>query len=280
MHILRVSKSVRTPAMDDVDYSVVTIRASSFDGLMDPLLGFELFRMRARTFRPRPFAGISILTYLFAGSAACHLLDTTGTDCLLQPGGLAWAQAGKGLVRAAFPEKTGTVSSGIQLLLNMPTERKQSGPKVAVYDAAPGNADRGVHTRMVMDSVYFNFMHIRIERSESTTYQLPAGWNVTIHLLEGAVRIQTSAGGTELRAGTSVALGQSSTAERLVVEAHERSEVLLFSGLPIGEPAFGSETMSMSSAEELEKVLADYEEGKIGFITLTAGKWQIIPPTK
>lgn len=280
MHILKVSNVVNTPAMGDMDYSVVTVRASSFDGLMDPLLGFELFRMRARTFRPRPFAGISILTYLFDGSAACHLLDTTGADCLLLPGGFVWAQAGKGLVRAAFPEKTGVVSRGIQLLVNIPAKRKQSEPLIALYGAAPGSAYGGVYTRMVMDSADFNFMYMRIARSESTTYRLPVGWNATIHLLAGAVRIQTDVGGTELRAGTTVALGQSSVAERLVVEAHERSEVLLFSGAPIREPSFGSETMSMASAEALEKALADYEEGKMGFITLTAGKWQIIPPTK
>jgi len=266
--------------MGNMDYSVVTVRAASFEGLMDPLLGFELFRMRARTFRPRPFAGISILTYLFDGSAACHLLDTTGTDCLLQPGGFVWAVAGKGLVRAAFPEETGAVSAGIQLLLNVHAEGKQSEPQVAVNSTVPRNANGGVYTRTVMDTTAAAFRHIHIARSDTAIYQLPAGWNATIHLLEGAVRVQTSSGGTELRSGTTLAIGQSSVAERLLVEAHEQSEVLLFSGAPIGEPAFGSETMSMSSTEELGKVLADYEEGKMGFITLTAGKWQIIPPTK
>jgi len=266
--------------MGNMEYAVVTVRASSFEGLMDPLLGFELFRMRARTFRPRPFAGISILTYLFDGSAACHLLDTTGTDGLLQPGGFVWATAGKGLVRAAFPEKTGTVATGIQLLLNVHAEDKQSEPRVAVYSTVPGEVDSRVYTRTVMDTAAVRFMHIHLAWSESTTYELPEGWNATIHLLWGAVRVQTSSGGTELDSGTTVALGQSSVTERILVEAHEPSEVLLFSGVPIGEAAFGSETMSMSSTEELGKVLADYEEGKMGFITLTAGKWQIIPPAK
>jgi|GEM_PF-6886868 len=259
--------------MGNADYSVVTVRASSFNGLMDPLLGFELFRMRARTFRPRPFAGISILTYLFKDSAPCHMLDTTGTDTLLRSGEFVWTHAGRGIVRAAFPETEGLVCRGLQLLLNVPGDRKQSDPEVIRYDVPPisGEFGRGTGT---------TFFHTRIPDGENAAYVLPKGWNATVHLLDGSVEMQTRVGVTELEAGATVALGQSSVVEPISFFAHGQTELLLFAGVPIEEPVFGSETMSMTSTEELGKAFADYEEGKMGFITLTAGKWQIIPPVK
>jgi len=272
---------------------VVKVRASSFDGLMDPLLGFEHFKMSTQAFRPRPYAGMSIITYLFNDSAPYHILDTAGTDLLLQPECLSWTRATKGLVRTASPKPEGRFSHGLQILLDIPGKRKQLDPKTLAHIEArsiPERVDHGVNIRVLINhdedgrtpidsqQQAFTFLHITIANGENFVCDLPIGWNATAHLLSGAVRMQTNTDISYLSAGVTVALGESSFVERLSFIAHAQSELLFFSGLPIQEQTYNSGTMFMSSTEDLGRAIADYEEGKMGFITLIEGRWQIIPP--
>lgn len=293
MHSLRISRLIKSSFIGNRDFSVVKVRASSFDGLMDPLLGFEHFKMSTQAIRPRPYAGMCIITYLFSDSAPYRILDTAGTDLILQPTCLSWAQAGRGLVQTASPDPEGYFSHGLQILLDIPGKHKQLDPKaIGCIDAQaiPERLDSGVNIRVVIDydgeskvnpidtQPAFTFLHIKIANGENFVYDLPIGWNGTTHLLSGAVRVQTNVDIKYLSAGTTVAFGESSFIERLAFIAHAESELLFFSGLPIQEQTYNSGTMFMSSTEELGKAIADYEEGKMGFITLMEGKWKIIPP--
>ncbi|MFC6102498.1 pirin family protein [Olivibacter domesticus] len=292
MHSLRISRLIKSSFIGNQDFSVVKVRASSFDGLMDPLLGFEHFKMSTQAFRPRPYAGMSIITYLFNDSAPYHILDTAGTDLILQPECLSWTQAAKGLVRTASPKPEGLFSHGLQILIDIPGKHKQLNPKAIAHMEAhsiPERVDHGVNMRVLIghdgdgispiDSQQaFTFLHITIANGENFVCDLPTGWNATAHLLSGAVRMQTNIGISYLSAGVTVALGESSFIERLSFIAHAQSELLFFSGLPIQEQTCNSGTMFMSSTEDLGRAIADYEEGKMGFITLIEGRWQVIPP--
>lgn len=270
---------------------MIKVHASSFDGLMDPLLGFEHFRMRTQAFRPRPYAGMSMMTYLFKDSAPYHVLDTLGTDHTLEPEGFIWTRTGRGLVRTAFPEPEGQFSHGLQILLNIPSKDKLLDPKTIAIDAhaIPERISEGIETKVVIGQHAdcaalidllgeFTFLHVKMATGKRFIYDLPIGWSATAHVLGGAIRMQTNVGITYLGPEITVALGQSSFEERLSFIAHTQSELLLFSGLPTMEQTCNAGTMFMSSTEDLGKAIADYEEGKMGFITLIDRKWQVISP--
>jgi hypothetical protein len=47
-------------------------------------------------------------------------------------------------------------------------------------------------------------------------------------------------------------------------DADEPTEILLFSGQPIGEPVVAGATFVMNTEEEIRQAIKDYEEGKFG----------------
>ncbi|MFR0692975.1 pirin family protein [Enterobacterales bacterium AE_CKDN230030158-1A_HGKHYDSX7] len=97
--------------------------------LIDPFLGIDHAWMSAPTFGPHPHAGFSAVSYVFQDSStAIENRDSIGNHNLIQPGGLHWAAAGKGIVHEEIPAEAGKTVHSLQIFIALPGELRNSAP--------------------------------------------------------------------------------------------------------------------------------------------------------
>src|SRR5438445_8670929 len=128
------------------------LTAERFDGLMDPLLLVDHFRMSAETFAAHPHAGFSPLTLLFEDSSgSIRNRDSQGVDLVIAPGDLLWTLAGRGVLHLENPVTEGPVCHGLQIWVNLPAREKGREPLVRHLRARqiPAQVRPGVRVRVV-----------------------------------------------------------------------------------------------------------------------------------
>ncbi|HEV8693834.1 MAG TPA: pirin family protein [Lysobacter sp.] len=97
--------------------------------LIDPFIGVDHAWMSAPTFPPHPHAGFSAVSYLFLDSeTGISNRDSIGTRNLIQPGGLHWTTAGRGVVHEEVPAETGKTVHSLQIFVNLPREQQDTTP--------------------------------------------------------------------------------------------------------------------------------------------------------
>lgn len=97
--------------------------------LTDPFLGIDHAWMSAPTFPPHPHAGFSAVTYLFLDSeTGIANRDSLGNSTPIEPGGLHWTAAGRGVVHEENPAVLGSTAHLLQIFANLPRERQDAVP--------------------------------------------------------------------------------------------------------------------------------------------------------
>ncbi|GLQ91499.1 pirin family protein [Dyella acidisoli] len=97
--------------------------------LIDPFLGVDHAWMSEPTFPPHPHAGFSAVSYVFLDSETGILnQDSIGTHNLIQPGGLHWTAAGRGIVHEEVPAETGKTVHSLQIFVSLPREQQNMPP--------------------------------------------------------------------------------------------------------------------------------------------------------
>ena len=92
---------------------------------LDPFMGIDHAWMSAPTFPPHPHAGFSAVTYLFLDSeTGIANRDSQGNSTLIEPGGLHWTAAGRGVVHEENPAVLGRTAHLLQIFVNLPRERQ------------------------------------------------------------------------------------------------------------------------------------------------------------
>jgi len=279
MKNLQISAVLQTKNMGNNEFSARKVRGAFFNGLMDPLIGFDHFQLTKDVFGAHPHAGMSAISYLFDDSVPYHNLDSIGTDRVITPGSMMWTCAGSGVVHTEFPVLDGGRVHGLQLFVNIPAHNKQHPPQSLFVDRAaiPEILVEGLNVRVICGSTgntvnpiqipdKLTFLHIFISAGKSFTHNLPKGWTGTIYTISGNINFENTAGQIKLSAGTVISVGLSDNNEDLTLRAEENSELILLSGIPLKEEVFSSGAMAMSSPGELGKAISDFEEGKMGFI--------------
>jgi redox-sensitive bicupin YhaK (pirin superfamily) len=97
--------------------------------LIDPFLGVDHAWMSGPTFPPHPHAGISAVSYLFLDSeTGIDNRDSIGNHNLIQPGGLHWTTAGRGIVHEEVPAQAGKTVHSLQIFVSLSHEWQSSAP--------------------------------------------------------------------------------------------------------------------------------------------------------
>lgn len=97
--------------------------------LIDPFIGVDHAWMSAPTFPPHPHAGFSAVSYLFLDSeTGISNRDSIGNHNLIQPGGLHWTTAGRGVVHEEVPAEAGKTVHSLQIFVNLARERQNIAP--------------------------------------------------------------------------------------------------------------------------------------------------------
>lgn len=225
-------------------------------------------------FPPHPHKGFQTLTYLIQG--AFRHRDSTGGSGLLQPGGAQLMNAGSGIVHEEMPVpehlETGGPIEGVQLWINLPKADKGSAPgytdlqpEAMPWQALPGGRLRvlagtwaGV-TGPARTPARIAYAHLELEAGARFQQAVPEGWMAAVVPLHGAVRIE----GTEVPADTVALLG---AGEALALEATSAVSLMLLAGEPLREPIAHHGPFVMTTREEIEQAIQEYQQGRMGFL--------------
>jgi redox-sensitive bicupin YhaK (pirin superfamily) len=220
---------------------------------------------------PHPHVGLATVTYLFDG-AMVHR-DSTGAVQRIEPGGVNWMTAGRGVAHSErSPDDARAVTSalaGLQTWVALPDEGEEVAPSFqhAGTDAVPAVSDGGVSIRLLVGTGYgavspvpgaSPLFHGDVALAAGSRFALPAEHEErAVLVVDGDVTV----------AGVEVPPRHLAVAEPgdAVVATTGGARVMTFGGAPVG-PRYIWWNFVSSSQERIEAAKADWTEHRIGEI--------------
>jgi hypothetical protein len=105
---------------------------------LDPFLLLDAFRSDnpddyIAGFPAHPHRGFETVTYLLNGRMKHR--DNAGNEGVIEPGGIQWMTAGRGIVHSEMPEQQDGMLAGFQLWINLPASHKMTAPAYQEHSA-------------------------------------------------------------------------------------------------------------------------------------------------
>ncbi|HTN49292.1 MAG TPA: pirin family protein [Burkholderiaceae bacterium] len=221
-------------------------------------------------FPAHPHRGFETVTYMLNGRVRHR--DNHGGEGVIEPGGVQWMTAGRGVVHSEMPEQTEGLMRGFQLWVNlparlkmtapayqehsadrMPVEERAGGVRVKVIAGTTSSGTRGPVTAEATDARYFD---VELTTGSEFTEALPVGHAAFVVVHQGRVdidgQIVEAVGLAELGDGDSVVLRA----------AEGPARALLIAGKPLHEPVAWHGPFVMNTYEELVQAVEDYQAGR------------------
>lgn len=246
-------------------------------GMVDPLLMLDAFGSDQPSdyiggFPDHPHRGFETVTYLLAGRMRHK--DNAGHEGVIEPGGVQWMTAGRGIVHSEMPEQEDGLLEGFQLWINLPAAKKMSEPAYQEFPASKipvqkldgdgevkviaGSTDQGTVGPVKNETTHPIYMDISLDPGNSFIQQVPADHGGFIYVIEGNV---TFPDGDTLRARSVGVLGEG---DRIDVDAGDApARFLLISAQSINEPVARGGPFVMNTREEIEQAFDDYRHGRL-----------------
>ena len=246
---------------------------------LDPFLLLDAFRSDnpddyIAGFPPHPHRGFETVTYLLNGRMRHK--DNAGNEGVIEPGGVQWMTAGKGIVHSEMPEQEDGLLEGFQLWINLPGSHKMTEPAYQEHDSTqipvetrPGTSirvisgetstgTRGPVSQPLTEPLYLDVTlqpNIDFEETVSVNH------NAFIYVIDGSVTIETADGSRQ-----AVAVDQLAVLEKgdsIALRSEDRgAQFLLIAGKPLNEPVVRGGPFVMNTHSELKQAFHDYQSGK------------------
>jgi redox-sensitive bicupin YhaK (pirin superfamily) len=248
--------------------------------MLDPFLLLDCFESDQAQdyiggFPEHPHRGFETVTYLLNGKMRHK--DNAGHEGLIEPGGVQWMTAGRGILHSEMPEQENGLLKGFQLWVNLPRSAKMSEPRYqeyapesiaieeqvngAIIKVIAGKTDQGTIGPVENDYVYPTYMDISLPENTDFSQAITEGHNAFIYVLEGSITIIDSEGNSG-RILTAKTLGILSDGEQINITAMEQgSRLLLLAGKPLNEPVARGGPFVMNSEAEIRQAFFDYQRG-------------------
>ena len=220
-------------------------------------------------FPPHPHRGIETVTYMLKGEFEHQ--DSTGAKGKMGSGDVQWMKTGRGIIHSEMPAMSEGKLQGFQLWINMPAALKKNKPEYIYIDnnqmkshydlekkiiiiAGKYKNLEGPITKHNVEPIYFN---IELNEGKIFEFELLSTHNSFIYLYNGEIQI----GDQKHDIIQNSKLILLSKDEKLKVYSKKKSNFLLISGKPIGEPIARSGPFVMNTKAELQEAIRDYHNG-------------------
>ena len=245
--------------------------------VLDPFLGVDHAWMSAPTFPPHPHAGFSAVTYLFLDSeTGIANRDSKGNSTLIQPGGLHWTAAGRGVVHEENPAVSGSTAHLLQIFVNLPRERQDAAPfalslapqDVPVVQRAgarvrvPFGSFGGVHSPLAPPTE-ITLLDISLEAGAELELPLAAGQRAFVMPINGCAQVDGERFSLDNLSVPILPAATEATTHKLVAAAGG-AKVAVFIGEPLRQPVLSNGPMAFASQESLTAATAAYHRGDLG----------------
>lgn len=225
-----------------------------------------------------PHRGFETVTIAYHGAVAHH--DSAGNSGIIYPGDVQWMTAARGILHKEYHEESFSKKGGffqmVQLWINLPAKDKMSAPKYqgvkqndiqkinlpnnsGVIEVIAGNyqGSRGSVSTFTPIEMY----NARLNKGGKAVFSFPESYNTGFVIIEGTVKVND----TEI-AKTDQFIHFKNEGETIEVEALADTVILILSGEPINEPIVAYGPFLMNTQQEIQQALADYNEGKFGYL--------------
>ncbi len=261
------------PASDGAGVKLMRSLGQSNAARLDPFLMLDCFSSEEASdyiagFPAHPHRGFETVTYMLDGHMRHE--DHLGNVGELRSGGAQWMTAGRGIIHSEMPQQESGRMRGFQLWINLPAAEKMKpagyrdiqadqipvaelpgGGKVKVVagtsQGVAGPID-GVSTQPLM-------IDVDLPAGQSFTQAVPEGHNAFIYPYEGKLAI----------AGQLLSMhhaGVLSPGTEVDISAHEGpAKFLMLAAKPLREPVVQYGPFVMTSREEIEQAIHDYQSG-------------------
>jgi len=246
---------------------------------LDPFLMLDAFRSDnpddyIAGFPPHPHRGFETVTYLLNGRMRHK--DNAGNEGVIEPGGIQWMTAGRGIVHSEMPEQQDGLLEGFQLWINLPGSHKmtpaayqehddagipveeRAGARIRVISGTTSQATVGPVTQPLTDPLYLD---VSLDAGATFEESPPAGHNAFVYLITGSVTLPGQDGNDmTLRRDQLAVLN---TGDCVRIKAGEQpSRLLLVAGKPLNEPVVRAGPFVMNTEAELRQAFSDYQRGE------------------
>ncbi|HOP17693.1 MAG TPA: pirin family protein [Gammaproteobacteria bacterium] len=278
--IRRVSRVVRgMPATDGAGVELTRVIGQPALPMLDPFLLLDAFRSDRpgdyiAGFPQHPHRGFETVTYLLAGRMRHE--DSAGHQGVIEPGGIQWMTAGRGIVHSEMPQQQAGLLEGFQLWVNLPAQHKMDAPAYQEHpvDAIPvevraggirvkviaGVTQTGTRGPVVQPLTEPLYLDVELPPGQVFSERLPSAHNGFCYVIEGQVEAEDADGGVVMLQRDDLAvLSHGNSVELRSGDLGARC--LLIAGRPLNEPVARGGPFVMNTKAEIRQAYDDYAAG-------------------
>ena len=274
-----IKKIKGMPATDGAGVELVRVIGQPALNMLDPFLLLDAFRSDNADdyiagFPAHPHRGFETVTYLLNGRMRHQ--DNAGHEGVIEPGGIQWMTAGRGIIHSEMPEQEDGLLEGFQLWVNLPAKNKMDEPHYQEYaeEKIPselrdgckirvisGTTSQGTSGPVVQPLTQPLYLDISLKPGQSFVETVQSTHNAFIYGIEGETRIPDATQNVQGIAKDQLAIlsmGDSVT----LTAGTQGSRFLFISGQPLNEPVARGGPFVMNTEQEVRQAFSDYRSGK------------------
>ena len=253
--------------------------------MLDPFLMLDCFESDDADdyiggFPTHPHRGFETVTYLLNGRMRHK--DNAGNEGVIEPGGVQWMTAGRGILHSEMPEQQEGLLKGFQLWVNLPAKAKMSEPSYQEFlpESTPlehrengtkirviaGKTNEGTVGPVVNSHTYPTYMDISLPANTAIEQDLINDHNAFIYVIEGDIQVQdTDAIDTATNKVVAKNLAVLSKGANVKIKSNrEGARFLLIAGQPLNEPIARMGPFVMNTQAEIRQAVNDFHNGEFG----------------
>ena len=266
------------------------IIGSPYLDMLDPFLMLDCFESDDANdymggFPTHPHRGFETVTYLLNGRMRHK--DNAGNEGVIEPGGVQWMTAARGILHSEMPEQEDGLLKGFQLWVNLPASAKMSDPAYQEFPAEltplerrdngtevrviAGQTDQGTVGPVVNTYTYPTYLDVTLPASTPFVQTLVAEHNAFIYVIEGEVAILESQDPQahdinnieNAKVLTAKNLGILTQGEQVLLNSGATgARFLLIAGQPLNESIARAGPFVMNTRDEVLQAFSDFKHGK------------------
>jgi len=246
---------------------------------LTPFLLLDHFHIKEGAGYPdHPHRGQATVTYMLEGSSQHE--DSAGHKGTIVTGGVQWMCAGKGIIHAEMPVHVpgSPDPRGLQLWVDLPKQYKMVDPSYQELSpdqipvAHPEGVDGPVEVKVISGKSHGVespvrplggcwFFHIVFKKATTMFQDLPSGWTSFLYTWKGSVTI----GGEAIPIFNTAILSSDASQTGVSLSGVEETELVLIAGEPLDQTISQYGPFVMTTKEEIQSTLLDYQNGRNGF---------------
>ncbi|MFI8479141.1 pirin family protein [Pseudomonas sp. NPDC078700] len=259
------------------DFRAFSLRGGLAAEPIDPFLGVDHAWISAPTFPAHPHAGFSAVSYLFVDSeTGIDNRDSLGNHNVIDPGGLHWTTAARGVIHEEFPVENGKTVHMLQIFVNLATAKQNDKPSSLSLKSedVPLVELPGVTIRVPLGNYFethsplvpptaVSLLDISLEEGAELVLPIAPGQIAFVMPIEGVLTVN----GQDYQHNTFTlpAFTTQTVQHTITLTAPQgRAKGVVFTGTPLNQPVYWKGPMALASPHALEGAIAAYQKGEFG----------------